>query len=722
LNQFSHIQIQAEVATRSYISRALSVVLLLICMSSFLAGIYQSYRYVNYKQNFYQQSKKDLLSLTISASKDIEKILQKAVIAADGLSKRISAGDLTATQMKPALKAFIDDNPLFYGASITFKPYGFDTNKRLHSDYYYRKQGQQEPAYLSLDQAYDYTTAEYDWYVLAMKEGSRWGQPYWDEAGQTYMVTYSTLFYQPDDIHQQAPNGVVTIDISMAQMKNIIENIEIGSSGFGALVTQQGNYLYHPNSDYVKNHLSLLDVAEVKNDPDRVILAEKAANKESGVLDHISSTSGEESWLIYAPVTSSGWSLQNTFIKGDISTDIDEIRRRIIIMLTLLVLFVLSAASLLTKKFCRNNLVNIAKARKAIITFSVLSAIVLLLSTSALWNLALSHANINESDETVLSDRATLTTILAKKRQKKISQANVATIEIPTGIYIDSMEFTNSNNLNITGRIWQKYPLTVIDTIEKGVYFENARDFKLSEPSIQTTEKHQNILWRFQAQIREKIDYSRYPLEVEHIGIEVRANDQHDNVFLVPDLSSYQLLTPTLLPGISKGVFIPGWKLTDSFFSFKTPKEYTSFGIDNHFDNFTLPNLSFNIGIKRVVIDAFFSNLMPLVVVSCILFLVVFLPADVDISRVLGICASLFFAVVFSHLAIRKSIAISEIFYLEYFFFVIYIALLMTPINSIRAANKVTAVRESRGDIILKAAYWPGILAVFYVITFLKFY
>jgi hypothetical protein len=53
---------------------------------------------------------------------------------------------------------------------------------------------------------------------------------------------------------------------------------------------------------------------------------------------------------------------------------------------------------------------------------------------------------------------------------------------------------------------------------------------------------------------------------------------------------------------------------------------------------------------------------------------VLLLPTSIDISRVLGICVSVFFVVAFSHLAIRRNIAGGEIFYLEYFLLVMYLA------------------------------------------------
>ena len=696
------------------VSRPLRSFVVAICALSLLTLIYKGYQHHQYKNHFYDNSKQELLILTKRAALDIENILLSGMLAADNLSNGISSGEISAKDFHSTLKAVIRDNKLFYGGSITFRPYGFSAKKELHSEYYYKRHGETEPIYLSLDKDVDYTDEEkYDWFAVPMREGSRWGEPYWDEAGQTYMVTYSSVFYEPQNPDAKIPLGVVTIDISMTQLKEIIENLKIGSSGFSALVTQDGNYLYHPNSEYVKKHLSLEDVSKLENDPDRLLLIEKVENQESGIMDHLSTTSGKNSWLIYSPVEISGWSLHNTFILSDLSINKDLLRQQIIILLTIAIAFLISFGFLFITNL----------SPKAVTFFTAFGTLVLLLSTATLWNIALAFTASDLVGDIALTDKRTLEAIVQKTRQQREDKNLELPLEIPTGIYLDSLDFSSSNTVSVSGRIWQKYPKDLPPSFKKGVYFKRALDVEFTEPHIQLTEKYENWLWHFEAEIKEKIDYSRYPLEVEHLGIELLPVDNINNTVLLPDFSSYSILTPTLLPGINKEVFIPGWVITDSFFSFKYPKNYTSFGVDSNFDENVLPHLNYEIGIKRVVVDAFVSNLMPLVVVSCILFLSAFLPSRVDMSHVLTICATLFFAVVFSHMAIRRNIAIGEIFYLEYFFFVIYIALLLTPANNFRLYLNVSVpIMEYKNGLILKAAYWPVILSIFYIITALKFY
>jgi hypothetical protein len=93
------------------------------------------------------------------------------------------------------------------------------------------------------------------------------------------------------------------------------------------------------------------------------------------------------------------------------------------------------------------------------------------------------------------------------------------------------------------------------------------------------------------------------------------------------------------------------------------------------------------------------------------------------VGRVMSICVAVFFVVVFSHLDIRKNISIGEIFYLEYFFFVIYLAIIVVPMDAFRITLRIPSrFFEFQNGLLGKVIYWPIILGAFFVITALKFY
>lgn len=689
----------------------------LVCGLSLLASLGQIYQHVTFKDGVYENARHELRGKTKEAANSIDEILQQAMLSTQELADGLSSGVVNKQNMLVKLRSMLESNANYFGGTITYAPNGYEPNRRLYSAYYSRGTESDKLEFLQLDKIYDYTTQEYDWYVEPMEKGNRWGEPYWDDAAKTYLITYSAVFYkQGPDVDDKLANGVVTVDISLRHIKAIIESLDIGASGFGALTTQEGNYLYHPNVDYVLQKKNLRDVAKEKNDPDRVELAERAAIKENGLIDHVSTTTGQESWLMFHAVPTSGWSLQNTFILDDIKVDVDTLRGQVIQIIVYLLIFI-TALCVLSLKVYDGSSVHMW-------VLSGTLSLVFLFSIGMIWNLALTYHNTDDGNSVRVSEKTKLQ-LFINNYNKRVSDKSLSKpVYVPTGVNIETIEFSGSNEVSVSGKIWQKYPIEYLkDKIGDGFQIGRSRNISINYINSQEVGNINLVTWKFQANVRSKLDYSRYPLEVGKISIQLLPWNARENVVLIPDLDAYKLMTATSLPGLDKKVFLQGWDLTKSNFVFKKSSEDSNFGVKRNFEHVAFPDLYFELGIKRVFVDAFISNLTPLIVVTIILFSVTLLPTNIDISRVLGICVSVFFVVVFSHLAIRRNISIGEIFYLEYFFFVIYLAILLVPINSFRVSLDIRSnFFEYKNGLLIQAIYWPTMMGMFFLISALKFY
>ncbi len=688
----------------------------MICIASLLTAVSLSYWHLTVKESIYAKPKADLIRMTVDATRKIDAVLQQAMESAHSLADGLTSGEISHTDMHERLTATLLGNENYFGGTITFAPYGYDPDTRLYSAYYWKTGTNDGLEYLQLADVYDYTTPEYDWYVEPMAKGDRWGEPYWDAAGKTYMITYSARFYDKEtDTAETAPNGVVTIDISMARIKDIIESLDIGPSGFGALTTRDGNYLYHPNYEYVQRRLNIRDVAREKNDLDRFTIAEKAARGEGGLIEHTSTTTGEASWLIFESVPTSGWSLQNTFIKSDLAIDFDTLRRQIIWIMIATLVFVVSLSSLVLR-------VNLGTPERVWV-LNALVSVVLVVGISVMWYLALTFHSATGVGGVKVADKASLRTVMNHYQQASERKHLKPPLFIPTGLYIDAIEFNNANDVLVTGSVWQHYPENFPREVARGIQIGRAKSVRIETIGAHPVENGEVLRWTFQAELRVPIDYSRYPLEVEHLDMQLLPLATNQSIVLVPYLDSYKLTTATLLPGLDDAVFLPGWKLTESFFVLRVEQKNTNFGIEQNFDRETLPTLYFSVGLKRVFIDAFISNLKPLIIVAVVLFALVLLSRSVEVGRIMSVCVAVFFVVVFSHLDIRKHIAAGEIFYLEYFYFVIYFAIILVPMDAFRIALQLKPrFFEAHDGLLPRVTFWPSILGIFFAITVMKFY
>ena len=679
--------------------------------------------HVAYNRGVLDSSRATLVSLTAAATRSIDALLREAIDNVRTVADDMSAGRLTKDAALERLRKALESHAHFYGSTVTYKPFAFDPRRRLYSAYYFKKNGRVE--YVQLDTVYDYTKPEYEWFGPALQGGPLWTQPYYDDAARTYMVTYAAPFYGTDpSTGARVPLGVVTVDISMDYIRRIIETLDLGPSGFGALVSEKGVYLYHPNTELVRARKTLLQVANEQGDKDRRTLAQNIGRRESGVIDHTSTTTGLSSWLIYAPVPSTGWSLQNTFIKDDLPWDVPRLRRQLILATIALLAFLLPFTALLLRVYTGR----IGR----LWALSALTAILLVVGIGYIWNISLTYDSRGRVEGVRISDRATLANLMNDYVRACAERHTEPPVYIPTGVFIESASFTAGNDLSVTGYLWQKYALGADDALTRGFAISDATSLDITENYRQKDDNSEVVRWYFNCTVRQHIDHSKYPLEQEKLSLRILHKDLDHNVVLVPDLAAYKFASPTSLPGLEKGLFLPGWRLAESFFELRNNRYETNFGLERSLAKEDFPSLYFNVVIKRVFVDAFISNLTPLIIVAILLFtllmiaikderLVGFMQAGS--GRVLNICVAMFFVIAFSHIDIRRRIAAEEIFYLEYFYFLIYLAMLWISINSVLFAmgKKITLI-QYRDNVISKLLFWPVLLGLLFVISVVTFY
>ena len=117
--------------------------------------------------------------------------------------------------------------------------------------------------------------------------------------------------------------------------------------------------------------------------------------------------------------------------------------------------------------------------------------------------------------------------------------------------------------------------------------------------------------WRFKTTLRQQFDYSRYPFDREDVWIRLKSNDSTS--VLVPDFDSYNSLIPETFPGMDRSFLLEGWEPQKTFFSYRLNSYSTNFGVGN-FANSNVPELYFNVDVKRDFKGPFDSDLLPVMV------------------------------------------------------------------------------------------------------------
>ena len=307
-------------------------------------------------------------------------------------------------------------------------------------------------------------------------------------------------------------------------------------------------------------------------------------------------------------------------------------------------------------------------------------------------------------------------------------------IRIPTGVFIQSVEFVKSNDVNLTGYIWQKYGDDVPADVARGFTFPE--EVGSADTVIREEYQRDGIIgWYFDVTLRQPFDYRKYPLDTQDVWLRLWPKDFDRNVVLVPDLSSYLATGAHDIFGVDSEIVTGGWKIVDTYYFYRRMKYDTNFGIAKYTDHNSVPELHFNVTLRRVFLNALVVALVPLVIVLMLLFSVlVMATGDRDRAEALGFSATgaigaasgLLFVIMLAHIDVRKEFAAAGLLYLEYFYLITYAAVLGVSVNvylfSAHREARFLEIMHRQDNHLPKLMFWPTVIVFLTVVTAVTFW
>ncbi|RJR25289.1 MAG: HAMP domain-containing protein [Desulfobacteraceae bacterium] len=303
---------------------ALRISLLVLSSITAIFSVVFLYNYIFSRQIIQTNIERNAESLTLSTIHKIDGVLGAVERAPRNLAiflEELSYGDGELIEL---IKAVVQSNPDIYGATIAFEPFKYSPNARTFAPYYCKKKGGIEFTYIP----YDYFG--WDWYQLPKElEAPVWTEPYFDEgAGGIIMATFSVPFYRKIG-SERVLTGIVTADISLSWLQEIISSVKISDTGYGFLISRNGTFITHPDPQLVMNE-TIFSVAETKEDQSMRELGRKMINGSSGYASFTSLLTGKKCWMRYTPLPTSGWSLAVLFPQDELMADITRLNRTVI--------------------------------------------------------------------------------------------------------------------------------------------------------------------------------------------------------------------------------------------------------------------------------------------------------------------------------------------------------------------------------------------------------
>jgi len=289
-------------------SLTLRLALLVLVSTGFIFVVAALYTHWVAHRLLLQEARENMRNLARQTVRHIDSILRSVEPIPELLANRLQEGTLERAELDRLLRSAVLANPHIYGATAAFA-------MEPCAPYYYRRGDGLGFSDLTVSH-YDYRSK--DWYTIPREQNRpTWSEPYFDAGGgETWMVTYSVPFYRERD-GQRKWAGVVTADVQLDHLSAIVSRIKLYRSGYAFLISRRGQYLSYPQREVMFRE-TVFSRAEKNANPLQREIGLRMTRGEEGSVRIPSRHLGRMSWLYFAPVPSSGWSVGVQFAEDEV--------------------------------------------------------------------------------------------------------------------------------------------------------------------------------------------------------------------------------------------------------------------------------------------------------------------------------------------------------------------------------------------------------------------
>lgn len=657
-------------------------------------------------------------SQAIAAAQNISTAFGEFSDVAETLAADLTAGTVPYTDIEARLLADVRARPDIDGLSITFAPYAYEPDLRLFQTYLYRTaEGEFD---VLRGATYDYTLPPFAvdgidtaWYVDTVAEGAQWHEPFFAAGAQKILVEYGVPFYPVDASDTDPePAGIVAIDTTLEDVRDLMAGLELGATGYGFVISDQGTFLAHPVPEFVVNRT----IFDLFSEGDAVTRAARNAigDGRQDFLEADDPITGDTTWHFFEPIGSTGWTIGIVLYQEQFQAAPHQTARDQMIIALALAGAVFFAA---TTVFHVDRL-RFTNFWAVSATFSVLCVMLIAFA----WMLT---NRLHTRNGVSITSQAQLDRYLESIDWPVGTQLD-GRVKIPTGILVEALDFPDPTSVTMNGYIWQRYPENA--DVARGFALPDriGEEATLEEVRREAFDGEELIVWYVGVTLRQTYDTTRFPFDHRTINVRLAPRDLGAHVVLTPDLQAYDWVNPRLLPGVSSQVDINNWILQNSRFSYVLERSNTSLGMPGNDTRGILPALQFSIQTQRVLLGPFIAYLLPGLIAAAMTFAYLLTRHEPgqnhESINALNFAAALFFVVAVIHTALRDRIAAIGITYLELVYILLYLDIIAVAANLFALARFPDwAIIRYRDNLIPKVLYWPVFAGVMLVSTLIIF-
>jgi hypothetical protein len=629
-------------------------------------------------------------------------------------------GSLEGAALDDRLKEAVRKNPDILEITVAHTPSSHEPDRPLYGPSAEMSEG--KACSFDLGEREDYAHAA--WYEEALAgRVPAWSEPYLCGQAKKAVVSYNIPFFRSGDDRTVA--GMVHVAVSIDRIRKYASSMELGHSLVRLIISRKGTFVYHPLKELVDKQGDILKSLKGTQARKHEMRLRAALKGERVFIEERDPASQAVIWTFCEPLPETGWCLMSVYIKDQFTIKEIVRRRQHIIIILVAILFLTTLSALLSGAWTLK--------KQGLWLTSFFFALFCTLGTCSIWYMVFSEPLNSDSDAILLTDRVALHKALSSYEAHIKKGSDVVLTYVPTGIYLETLEFTSSNNLKAVGYVWQKYARGLDSTIVREPTFPEASSLSLNEVSRTIDDDTEVIRWKFEATIREYFDYSKYPFDRPDIWLWIKHGGLDNRVILIPDFSAYKVMSPQTCPGLpNNGLVFPGYTLMGTFFDYQKTIATTDFGVNAGSGSETFPELYYHILARRNILNPFVSKLFPLLIMLSMLFVVKLKFSNNEEEKqmfglngltVLGTVISFFFTTMLSQSNFRSEINVERITFLEDFHLITYFMLFLMAVTTFFfIGSRKPSILEYEDCLVSKILYWPIVTGLVLSATIIHYF
>ena len=305
------------------LSARLSIFILIITTSLLTTIVILNYnssrKYVEKESIEHAQSALDNTILRIN------NVLSSVETAVQKVSWMVKENIDNPDYMYTLTRRLIETDDFICGSAVAFEPHYYPDKGLFYSPYSYREGDNIMNKQLG-NNNYDYHYM--DWYQIPkLLNKPYWSEPYFDQGGaDIIMMTYSYPIYDTDG----KMFAILTADIALEWFAEQVNSIHTYPNSFNLMIGRGGTYLVHRDTRAILNR-TMFESAMNNNDEKILQTTHDMVNGKRGMAEY---DYGFKTYIFYAPIKATGWSVAVSCLHSDIFSKVVDMRAKVMMIAT----------------------------------------------------------------------------------------------------------------------------------------------------------------------------------------------------------------------------------------------------------------------------------------------------------------------------------------------------------------------------------------------------